>query len=84
VYNFVQNGKQVVKMQNWIDNNNNGNWVKINERIDSGGWGTEGDHCGGTPDQLITWGGPLASFRWDRATNVDIKNFSVREIQPPE
>jgi hypothetical protein len=83
VYNFVQNGKQVVKMQNWIDNNNNGNWVKINERIDSGGWGTEGDHCGGTPDQLITWGGPLASFRWDRATNVDIKNFSVREIQPP-
>jgi hypothetical protein len=84
VYNFVQNGKLVVKMQNWIDDNNNGNWVKINERVDSGGWGTEGDHCGGAPDQLITWGGPLATFRWDRATNVDIKNFSIREIQPPE
>ena len=84
VYNFVQNGQLVVKMQNWIDDNNDGNWVKINERVDSGGWGTEGDHCGGAPDQLITWGGPLATFRWDRATDVDIKNFSVREIQPPE
>jgi hypothetical protein len=83
VYNFVQNGKVVVKMQNWIDNNNNGNWVKIAERVDSGGWGTAGTKCGGAPDQLITWGGPQASFRWDYATNVDIKNLSVREIQPP-
>ena len=33
--------------------------------------------------QIITWGGPIATFRWDGATDVDIKNFSVREIQPP-
>jgi hypothetical protein len=83
VYNFVQNGKTVVKMQNWIDDKNNGNWVKIAERVDSGGWGTYGTKCGGAPDQLITWGGPQAGFRWDYATNVDIKNFSVREIKPP-
>jgi hypothetical protein len=83
VYNFVQNGKVVVKMQNWIDDRNNGNWVKIAERVDSGGWGTYGTKCGGAPDQLITWGGPQASFRWDYATNVDIKNLSIREIQPP-
>ena len=83
VYNFVQNGKVVVKMQNWIDNNNNNNWVKINERVDSGGWGTSGPMCGGAPNQLITWGGPIATFRWDDATNVDIMKFSVKEIQPP-
>ena len=84
VYNFVQNGKTVVKLENWIDNNNNGNWAKIYEYTDTGGWGTEGDHCGGDPDQIITWGGPVATFRWDSATDVDIKNFSVREIQPPQ
>ncbi|MDF2737836.1 MAG: type protein, partial [Nitrososphaeraceae archaeon] len=33
-------------------------------------------------DQLITWGGPIATFRWDKADDVDFKSFSVREIQP--
>lgn len=46
-------------------------------------WGGQGTQCGGDPDQIITWGGPVATFRWDSATDVDIKNFSVREIQPP-
>ena len=50
--------------------------------------GNEGDHCGGAPDQIMTWGGPNADFRWDQLqsglpVDVDIKNFSVREIQPP-
>jgi hypothetical protein len=31
----------------------------------------------------MTWGGPIATFRWDNANNVDIKWFSVREIKPP-
>ena len=44
---------------------------------------TQGGECGGQPDQIMTWGGPIATFRWDGATDVDIKNFSVREIQPP-
>ena len=33
--------------------------------------------CGGDPDQIITWGGPVAIFR------CGYQNFSVREIQPP-
>jgi hypothetical protein len=70
-------------MQIWLDKNNNNNWVKVDERIDSGGWGNEGGECGGASSQKITWGGPIATFRWDGATNVHIKNFSVREIQPP-
>jgi hypothetical protein len=87
VYNFVQNGNTVVKMQNWIDKNvdgkQDGPWEKVDERIDSGGWGTDATKCGGAPDQKITWGGPIATFRWDSATNTDFKWLSVREIRPP-
>ena len=83
VYNFQQSGKTVVKVESWFDANNNGNWAKINEYVDSRGWGNQGKYCGGTPNQLITWGGSIATFRWDTATNVSIKNLSVPEIQPP-
>jgi hypothetical protein len=84
VYNFVQNNQVVVKTELWLDINNGGNFVKVDERADSGGWGTEGTECGGAPDQIITWGGPITTFRWDTATDVDFKNLSVREIIPPQ
>jgi hypothetical protein len=84
VYNFVQNNKVVVKTELWLDTNNSGNFVKVDERVDSGGWGTEGTECGGAPDQIISWGGPITTFRWDTATDVDFKNLSVREIIPPQ
>jgi hypothetical protein len=87
MWNEEQNGETVVKMEIWVDNNEDGKqdgpWVKVDENIDSGGWGSEGEECGGASDQIITWGGPVATFRWDGASDVDIKNFSVREIQPP-
>jgi len=84
VYNFVQNNKVVVKTELWLDTSNNGNFVKVDERVDNGGWGTEGTECGGAPDQIISWGGPITTFRWDTATDVDFKNLSVREIIPPQ
>jgi F5/8 type C domain len=87
MWNMEQNGETVVKMEIWVDKNEDGKqdgpWVKVDENIDSGGWGDSGEECGGEPDQIITWGGPIATFRWDGASDVDIKNFSVREIQPP-
>jgi hypothetical protein len=84
-YNFQENGKTVVMMQNWVDKDNNGHWVKIYEYIDRGGLGTQGGHCGAAnPDQIITWGGPIAIFGWDHFNAVDIKNFNIREIQPPQ
>ena len=46
-------------------------------------WGDQGGYCEGAADQLITWGCPIATFRWDNATDVDFKNFSVREIELP-
>ena len=67
-------------MENWVDQNNDGNWVKVFEPVDAGGWGHEGIGCGGQADQIITWGGPIATFRWDSATDVDFKNLSIREI----
>ena len=82
VYNFVENNKVVVKTELWLDTNNNGNFVKVDENVDRGGWGTEGTECGGAPDQIISWGGPITTFRWDTATDVDFKFLSVREISP--
>jgi hypothetical protein len=84
VYNFVENNKVVVKTELWLDVNNNGNFIKVDENVDRGGWGTEGTECGGAPDQIISWGGPITTFRWDTATDVDFKNLSVREISPPQ
>jgi hypothetical protein len=88
MWNFVENGETHVKMEIWLDKNEDGKqdgpWVKVDENIDSGGWGDSGEECGGEPDQIITWGGPIATFRWDGGSDVDIKNFSVREIQPPQ
>jgi hypothetical protein len=79
----LKNGSMSVKLENWINENADGKtWKKVDEKIDDGGWGKDGERCGGRPDQIITWGGPVATFRWDGANEVDIKNFSVREIQP--
>jgi hypothetical protein len=82
MYNIVQNDKTAAKLELWVDKNNNNDWIKATEKTDKGGWGNTGSECGGKPDQIITWGGPIAAFRWDGATDVDIKNFSIREIVP--
>jgi hypothetical protein len=74
-------------MELWMDKNvdglQNGPWERVYQTTDTGSWGDEGEECGGTSDQIITWGGPIETFRWDGATDVHIKWFSVREIQPP-
>ena len=89
VYNIEnkKNGQTFVKLENWIDddsgsNLSQSNWKKVNEYVDNGDWGKEGKECSGKKDQIITWGGPVATFRWDHATDVDFKFLSVREIDP--
>jgi hypothetical protein len=77
------NAQGNVVLQNWINENADGvTWKKAYEKIDSSGFGSDGDMCGGTPDQKILWGGPIVTFRWDSASDVDFKWLSVREIQP--
>jgi len=83
IYNTVVNGKDAVKLENWVDMNANDVWTKIYGYTDSAGLGSDGTDCGGKPDQLISWGGPIADFRWDGTSNIDVKNLSVREISPP-
>jgi hypothetical protein len=83
IYNMQLNGETVVKMESWVDPNNNNQWQKVYDFIDQGGWGSEGEECNGEPDQIVTWGGPIASFRWDDGNSIDVKNLSVREIVPP-
>jgi hypothetical protein len=87
MWNEIRGGETILRMENWVDANEDGNengpWVRIVEVTDDGGWGDTGSECGGEDDQIITWGGPIATFRWDAANDVDIKNLSVREIQPP-
>jgi hypothetical protein len=57
VYNFQESGKTVVKTEPCLDKNNNGNFVKVAENVDRGGWGTEGIECGGAPDQILAGAG---------------------------
>jgi hypothetical protein len=86
IYNLppIKNGTMSVKLENWINENADGKtWKKVDDKIDNGGWGKDGGRCGGRPDQIITWGGPIVTFRWDGANDVDIRNFSVREIVYP-
>jgi hypothetical protein len=86
-YNFP-NG--TVKLEQWVDDSTanvnapGNNWHKVLEFVDHGQWGGGHPNCGGTDHTIITWGGPIALFRWDNVDNMDIKNLSIREIQPPQ
>lgn len=84
VYNILENGRTYPKMEIWVDKNNDDRWIKIHEYVDRGGWGSTMERCGGQPDQVITWGSPVATFRWDNTAKVEFKDLSVREIQAPQ
>jgi hypothetical protein len=85
-YNFP-NG--TVKLQQWVDDSTDkinapGNKChKVLDFNDHGQWGGGNPNCDGTPSTIITWGGPIALFRWDNIDNMDFKDFSIREINPP-
>jgi len=88
VFYTFQNGS--VKLEQWLDdksdniNSPGNNWHKVLQFNDIGNWGGGSPNCGGTPTTIITWGGPLTHFRWDNIDDMDIKDLSVREIQPPQ
>jgi hypothetical protein len=79
--NVAQNGTKAVRIELFLNDTADGQtWKKIYEFTDAG-WGSGASHCGGSPDDMpISWGGPLATFRWDNADDVDFKWLSVREI----
>lgn len=69
-----------VYMEIWIDKQNNNSWERVYTYTDDGGWGSAGGNCGGDRDQIGTWSGPIATFRWD-VNGVRFKKLSVREIK---
>jgi hypothetical protein len=73
-----------VVLQAWINEDaDKENWIRAEEFIDAGGWGREGCRCNAPrPDQQISWGGPIVTFRWDGSNDVDFRDLSVREIDP--
>ena len=76
-------GNYGVRLETWIDYNNNNEWVKVADTVDSGGWGNT-DDCGlnVSPDQIISWGGPLAVFNFYNLGEIRFKLLSVRSISP--
>jgi hypothetical protein len=82
--NTLVNGKEAVRLEMWVNENaDKVTWKKVYDMVDSGSWGGDAQHCGGATGAMpITWGGPIAVFRWDNATDVDFKWLTVREIQP--
>lgn len=78
----IGEGRLGVQLRCYVDKNNNNLWTLVgaSEIIDNGGWGADGQPCGGNADQIITWGGPLASFKLEGDTSIIFNKLSVREI----
>jgi hypothetical protein len=86
IYNI--DSDSAVKMEAWLDDRADNQWVKVNEIVDRGGWAGGATHpdcrnpLTGRPrtiDEVILWGGSRATFRADEAV-FDFKWLSVREI----
>jgi hypothetical protein len=80
--NTVVGGKPAVKLELWLNENaDRVTWKNVYDVTDSGQLGGDTKHCGGAVMGMpLTWGGPIATFRWDSATDVDFKWLSVREL----
>lgn len=80
VYN-LPNGN--VKLESYVDKNNNNQWEKVQELTDSGNWGDDMTHCNADNDGAqITWGSPMIIFKSTGVT-YDFKKLSIRQIVPP-
>ena len=82
IRNEVVNGDTQVRLELYLNDNADGvTWAKVYDMVDDGSWGGDSGNCGASdPAMAMTWGGPLATFRWDNADDVDFKWLSVREI----
>ncbi len=84
IRNVEVEGAPAVRLELWVDDTaDKVSWKKVYDMVDAGDWGGDASECDGLEDAMpITWGGPIAVFRWDNAKDVDFKWMSVREIQP--
>ncbi|HEY7080562.1 MAG TPA: hypothetical protein VH500_12730 [Nitrososphaeraceae archaeon] len=87
MYNINEN--KAVKMESYIDNNDDNHWKKVSELVDAGSWYARSSNdefysanCNRAKDYVITNSGPFVTFRSDNMDWV-FADLSVREIQPP-
>jgi F5/8 type C domain-containing protein len=81
VYNLPDGS---VKLESYVDKDNNNHWEKVQELVDVGEWGDDMTHCNAeSPGAVITWGSPMIIFKSTGVT-YDFKNLSIREIVPPQ
>jgi hypothetical protein len=85
---YNTNDKTVVKMESYLDYNDDNHWKKVSEIVDNGGWYAKSSDdefysadCGRPKDYVITNAGSLVTFRSDNMV-WDFADLSVREIQP--
>ena len=80
VYNLPDG---TVKLESYVDKDNNNHWQKVEELIDSGHWGNDMTHCNAnTPGATITWASPMFDYKSTGVT-YDFQKLSLREIDPP-
>ena len=83
MYNVdIGEGQQGVQLRLYVDANNSNSWKLVGaaDVLDRGGWGADGTVCRGKADQIISWGAPLVSIRFERGTRIVFNKLSVREI----
>lgn len=78
-------GGSAVKLESYIDKDNDNQWTKATELVDDGNWaardsdGFDDAGCDRPKDHVITDGGQIASFRFDDMVS-EFKYLSIREI----
>jgi hypothetical protein len=77
-----------VKMESYLDEDNNNDWKQVTSLVDSGDWFARSSDekffsadCGLPKDYVVTNSGQVAAFRSDGII-WDFRDLSVREIQP--
>ncbi len=92
-YEFTRNGERGVRNELWLDldgidssGNPANEWTLADveeDHPDAGSWGDEATECDApVDDQIMFWGGPEVTYRWDNTTSR-LRLASVREIVPP-
>lgn len=83
VYN-INNGQ--VQLEHWTDEDNTNRWKKTHSFVDDGhSWQPRNNADGCNVPKVgnaITFGGPICCFRSDNLTDYDLKNCSIRSIDP--
>jgi hypothetical protein len=84
MYN-IDNDK-AVRMEMYLDERVDNNWIKVNSLVDSGQWYSDSRNfydvdCGRPRNYVVTNSGPVVGFRSDYVI-WEFKNLSIREIDP--